>query len=218
MLLAAGPPVPLGGGDGVRLQFGEDAKPEGAWAGRRLLLLDERPAFRLSTWCGTCPFIFERLEGANETLSLDRVQDRLTEGVAGLDGDIVEAFAALLPAGTYVPMLLEVQPKLVFPAGGDDYFAAEQVSTWGIDSFWGLPEHPHTPYYRTFSTAVSDDAQLYEFVVPMVPPSWNEPERVQEHRDQLQVSSRPTAVAVSTLDICQPAMENDATDYHQHWG
>lgn len=53
------------GTDHPRLVFGKDAKAEGTWAGRRVLLLDDRPAFELSYWCGTCPFLFRRLEGAN---------------------------------------------------------------------------------------------------------------------------------------------------------
>ena len=82
-------------------------------------------------------------------------------------------------------MLFEIVPRLVFPADADDYFATEQVATWNVEAFWGLPHHPQTPYYRTFETVVRAEAHqydakahLYEFVVPMVPPSWNEPERV----------------------------------------
>jgi hypothetical protein len=58
-----------GDASSARLAFAEADKPEGTWAGRRLLVLDDKPAFELSFWCGTCPFLFERLEGAHETLS-----------------------------------------------------------------------------------------------------------------------------------------------------
>jgi hypothetical protein len=64
-----------------------------------------------------------------------------------------------------------VEPRLVIPGKEGDYFSGAQVTTWGIDQFWGLPQHPHTPYYLTFETAVSSDAHLYELVVPMVPPT-----------------------------------------------
>ena len=206
------------------MRFGEEPKQEGTWAGRRLLLLDERPAFELSFWCGTCQFLFKRLEGANQTASLEDVGERLADGLDGIDEAIVERFAELLAQGTYVPMLLQIEPRLVLPADDDDYFANEQVATWNVEGFWGLPHYPQTPYYRTFETVVraeahmyEAEAHLYEFVVPMVPPSWNKPERVRQLAEQLARSAGPTAVAVSTLDISQPA-NRAGPDYYAHWG
>ena len=178
MLLSAAAPRTLGVAEDALIRFGEGPKQDGTWAGRRLLLLDERPAFELSFWCGTCQFLFKRLEGANQTASLEDVGERLADGLDGIDEVIVERFAALLPQGTYVPMLLQIEPRLVLPAAEDDYFANEQVATWNVDGFWGLPQYPQTPYYRTFQTVVRAEAHRYEFVVPMVPPSWNKPERV----------------------------------------
>lgn len=216
MLIQAGEALTLGAADGSWLRFGEEPKAEGTWAGRRLLFVRDRPAFELSFWCGTCQFLFRRLEGANETGSLDDLADRLADGVQGIDREVVDAFASLLPADTYFPMLLGVQPRLVLPSVPGDYFAEEQVETWGLDSFWGLPEYPRTPYYRTFETVVDGDAHLFEFIVPMVPPSWNDAKRVERFGEILAGSGAPTAVAVSTLDVCQPANAN-AGDYFQHW-
>ena len=206
------------------MRFGEEPKQEGTWAGRRLLFLEERPAFELSFWCGTCQFLFKRLEGANQTASLEDVGERLADGLDGIDDAIVERFAELLAQGTYVPMLLQIEPRLVLPADDDDYFANEQVATWNVEGFWGLPHYPQTPYYRTFETVVraeahmyEAEAHLYEFVVPMVPPLWNKPERVRQLAEQLARSAGPTAVAVSTLDISQPA-NRAGPDYYAHWG
>ena len=206
------------------MRVGEEPKQEGTFAGRRLLFLDERPAFELSFWCGTCQFLFKRLEGANQTASLAEVGQRLADGLDGIDEEIVDRFAGLLPQGTYVTMLLQIEPRLVLPADDDDYFANEQVATWNVEGFWGLPHYPQTPYYRTFEAVVraeahmyDAEAHLYEFVVPMVPPSWNEPERVRELAERLARSARPTAVAVSTLDVSQPANQA-GPDYHAHWG
>lgn len=217
MLIARGTPVRLGTDDSARLSFAESSKPDSAWAGRRLLLLDDQPAFEMSFWCGTCPFLFERLEGATETLSLDVMSERLSGGIDDLDDDVISTFAALLPKGEYVPLLLEVTPRLVRPSAENDYFAREQVKTWGLDAFWDLPVNPRTPYYRTFETAVGHDAHLYEFVVPMVPPSWNDTERVAAFADRLKESSRPTAIAISTLDVSVPAVAQ-GPDWYWHWG
>jgi hypothetical protein len=50
---------------------------------------------------------------------------------------------------------------------------------------------------------VTDRAHLYEFVVPMVPPTWNDRGPVQRHAQLLQAGSLPAAVAVavSTLTL-----------------
>lgn len=218
MVLATGAARTLGVSDGARLRFGElDERAPNAGPGRRLLILDEKPAFELSFWCGTCQFLFERLEGANETLSLDEMTERLTEGLEGLDDDLIETFGALLPRGDYVPILLAVQPRLVRPIESGDYFAEEQVETWGLESFWGLPVNPRTPYYRTFETAVDPEAHLFEFVVPMVPPSWNTEERVDQYVETLRATSRPTAVGVSIVDVSAPAVDM-GPDWCAHWG
>jgi hypothetical protein len=217
MLLSSGPAVRIGSRSS-RLRFPEVDKPVGGGAGRRVLSLDDVPAFELSWWCGTCQFLFRRLEGANQTLSLEEMQAHLSHGIADVDKDVIAAFSALLPEDDCFPLLLSVTPRLVVPMRDGDYFAEEQVATWGLSQFWGLPEYPRTPYYRTFETAVSADAHLYEFVVPMTPPPWNEAERVAWHARRLTTTSTPTAVAVSTLDVTQPAMDTQSTDYYGHWG
>ncbi|WP_205473486.1 hypothetical protein [Nocardioides sp. SYSU D00038] len=216
MIIEAGQARSLGSDGDTWLRFGEEAKAPGAWAGRRLLFAADKPAFELSFWCGTCQFVFRRLEGANEGGSLEALQERLTQGLDDLDDDVVQQFGSALPLGDYLPILLEVAPRLVSPAQPEDYFAHEQVDTWGLESFWGLPVYPQTPYYRTFETRVDADAHMYEFVVPMVPPSWNERSRVREFEHLLDAGSQATAVAVSILDVCQPASDL-GPDYHAHW-
>ena len=160
--------------------------------------------------------MFQRLEGANSTLSLPDMQERLADGVDHVDDAVVAAYGHLLPRGTYLPMLLEVRPRLVAPLQPDDYFAKEHFSTWGPDDFWGLPSYPATAYYRTFSTVVDERTHLYEFVVPMTPPAWNDPDRVAEYATRLDSSTAPTAVAVTTLDVCAPATTR-GPDWHIHW-
>lgn len=199
------------------LRFGrtDEAHPFAA----RYLFMSDKPAFELSLWCGTCPFLFERKEGANGTLSSEvEPLAALEEGLSSIDERVVGKFAPLLPEGNYLPLLLEVSPELVSPHDERDYFTHEQVATWGVDSFWGLPENPRSYYYRTFETRVKADEHLYEFVVPMVPPRWNERDRVEHYRGVVRRGGTPTAVALSTLDVCQPAMDDESTDYYAHWG
>lgn len=219
MVIDSAPSRTIGASDRPAVRFGEAPKPDGAWAGRRLMWLGDDPAFELSFWCGTCQFLFKRLEGATETVSLPEVERALRGGLEQVDDTIVEAFGALLSRAVYQPMLLQIRPRLIQPGRPGDYFSEEQVATWGLSAFWGLPEYPQTPYYRSWETAVDAHRHMFEFVVPMVPPSWNDEDKVRDYVDRLANSDAPTAVAVSILDVCQPANRlASATDYFEHWG
>ncbi|MER7535644.1 hypothetical protein ABTX77_12765 [Streptomyces sp. NPDC097704] len=219
MVITWGEPRRLGVPDSeARLRFAAERQEAGGGPGRRLLVVDGEPAFELSGWCGTCAFLFSRLETATQTLSPAGVQEQLAGTLDDPDaGGVIDVFSALLPAGEYLPVLLRIEPRLVVPGKESDYFGGEQVATWGLDDFWGLPQYPHTPYYRTFETAVDASAHLYEFVVPMVPPTWNDRRRVDEYAELMGRGTVPTAVAVSTLDVCEPASAR-STDHYRHWG
>jgi hypothetical protein len=201
-----------------RVAIGEGEKAEGAWSGERVLVVDGTPAFELSFWCGTCQLLFKRLEGSTATLSVEQLCEDLNDGLDDVSSAVLEVFGPLLQEGSYLPLSLDVTPTLVRPGDGIDYFSHEQIATWGVEGFWGLPVYPRTPYYRTFSTAVSPAEHLYEFIVPMVPPSWNDESRVQEYVEALHAGSRPTAVAFSILDVCAPAAATHSTDHYTHWG
>ncbi|MFI7388125.1 hypothetical protein [Streptomyces sp. NPDC049813] len=219
MLITTGAPRRLGRPPSeARLHFDTEMQETGGGARRRLLMVDDEPAFELSFYCGTCPLLFRRLITSTQTLSLEDVQEQLTGTLDDPDdGGVIDAFGRLLPQGEYLPLLLEVRPRLVAPGKEGDYFSGEQVVTWGMDQFWGLPEYPNTPYYRTFETVVDADAHLYEFVVPMVAPTWNTRERVEEYAGLMEKGTVPTAVALSTLDVCEPA-SGMAQDQYRHWG
>jgi hypothetical protein len=191
----------------------------------RYLSVNGRRAFELSFWCGTCGFVFERLEGANTTLSIAALRERLDGGLSDIADDVVETMSPLLPEGRYVPLLLELAPTLVNPMSPGDYFSEEKVLTWGPDPFWGLPTYPRTPYYRgdTRDLGISEmnaSVWLYEFVVPLVPPSWNDPERVAHHAEVLRSSSSPTCLAISLLDVNRPAVAHGGAPEpdRSHWG
>lgn len=47
---------------------------------------------------------------------------------------------------------------------------------------------------------------------------WNDRERVAEYGERMAQGTVPTAVAVSTLDRCQPAVSLQSTDEYEHWG
>jgi hypothetical protein len=155
--------------------------------------------------CNTCEFWFERRDGANGSLSLRDAAEALNHGLVTLDEKITQNIADCLPNGDYIVILGRMAPKLVLPSDQNDYFCHEQVQLWGIDPFWGLPHHPRTEYYRTDSKVIDGDKGFFEFVVPMFPHGWLKPQRLAEYKDQLGRGQRPTAVALSFLDVKSPA-------------
>ena len=196
--------------------FEEGEVRAGGWGGERYLSIHGRRAFDLSFWCGTCPFVFERHDGANQTLSIEDATQRLNTGLTAISDEIIELFGGLLPEGDYLPLLLRVSPRLVHPSSEGDYFSHEQVDTWGVDPFWGLPLYPRTPYYRTPPRPIDEYATLFEFVVPLVPPSWNTAARVTEHAERLGQSSLPTCIALGVLDVRRRADGDTPAQRHAH--
>jgi hypothetical protein len=178
--------------------------------GSRRLRLDGADAFDLAFWCGTCPLVFERLYGSNRTLSIDELQERLNTGLTSMDRKVQSLASKVIPTATYLPLLFSISPTLVMPADGNDYFSHEQVAHRGVDQFWGLPESPRTPYYRVGNRKVGEHEFLFEFVVPMVPPSWNEASRVQDYETELREGKAPTVLAIAVLDRTQPFNSHDA--------
>lgn len=101
VMIKTGDPRRLGAPSSeARLHFDTELQELGGGPRRRLLMVDDEPAFGLSFYCGTCPLLFRRLETAREELSLERMQERLTGALAEPnDGGVIAAFGALLPEG-----------------------------------------------------------------------------------------------------------------------
>ena len=186
--------------------------PGTAFAPRRLTLKG-KPTFELNLWCGTCPALFKKLSEP-AVVDLGVANERLNVGLTQIDNEVLRAYDKVLPRSTYSVLLLEIQPRLVEPGTSLDYFTHEQVLTWGLDDA-ATDDDPGAPYYRTFETKLGADRHLYEFVVPMVPPTWNDADRVNDYVETGAADSG-TAVAYSLLDVLQPAMD-EGEDYYEHW-
>lgn len=190
------------------------APPAGTAFPPRRLVRQGVAVFELNLWCGTCPALFHKLTDP-QAADLGVVSDLLSTGLSGVDDRVLGAYGHVLPVSTYTALLLEIAPRLVRPGGAADYFCHEQVVTWGVDPVVGSPEDPGTAYYRTFETPMGPSRHLYEFVVPMVPPTWNDRGRVEQY--VATASGRTaTAVSYSLLDVLQPATDEGA-DYYEHW-
>lgn len=187
--------------------------PPGTAFSPRRLTLRGVPVFELNLWCGTCPALFQKVNEP-EAADLELTNERLNAGLERIDDDALRVYGRVLPKSQYTALLLEITPQLVEPGSSSDYFRHEQVATWGVDPAVGAAEDPGTPYYRTFEAPVDEERHLYEFVVPMVTPAWNDSERVAQYSAGSTPSA--TAVAYSLLDALQPAMD-DGEDYYEHW-
>jgi hypothetical protein len=187
----------------------------------RYLTVDGRRAYFIGGGCDTCPFLFERLEGANGKVEIEETVAALRTGIASLADPAVDRLGSALPDGEYLTCLLDITVELVRPGRANDYFAQEQVTVWGLNGFWGLPHHPKVPYYRAGRTEGVDDlATLFEFIVPMVPDIWLDPSTVSAYAGKLESGQRPTAVAIAALDVRAPVdwPRPGAEVYGTHWG
>jgi hypothetical protein len=191
----------------------------GQWAEwDRFLTLDGRRAYHIGNVCNTCSFFFERLEGANRSLTrAEELIGTLTAGATQLDESLAREFGRFLPVGRYIAVLVSARPTLVRPGAERDYFCRERIDLWGVDAFWGLPHDPRTEYYRVGSRALGDGRHLFEFLVPMFPRGWLEDDRVEEFRQLLASGGAPTALAISVLDVKQPALWDGDPDVTAHW-
>jgi hypothetical protein len=59
--------------------------------------------------------------------------------------------------------------------------------------------------------------QLFEFLIPMYPPTSLEPERLIHYKDEIVHGGQPTAFTLSVLDIKQPAVWNGNPEITEHW-
>jgi hypothetical protein len=190
----------------------------GSWpAWDRFITLDGKKAYHIGNICGTCEFFFERLERANDKVSPAELSKRLRAGITQLDEDLLHTVAAALPAGVYCTMLVECVPKRVLPSEPGDYFRDEQVALWGINSFWGLPHYTKTEYYRTDPMRMTNARGLFEFVVPMFPKNYLHGMAIDSYKTSISGGTIPTALALSVLDVKQPADWEGDPEINAHW-
>jgi len=187
----------------------------GEW--NRYLCIEGKKAFNIGDTCGTCRFLFERMEGANQSVSPEVFIDELNAGLKEISKPILEGISQIIPDGRYKVLLTKFIPELVIPGNYNDYFVNEQIELWGIDAFWGLPHNTKSEYYRTDTKLIKYKSGLFEFFVPMFPQNWLDQCRIEEYRKALRKGQKPTAVAISFFDVKQPAMWEGEKKINEHW-
>ena len=198
------------------LGFGtEGGGPWKVWD--RFITIAGKKAYHIGNICGTCSFFFQRLEGVNQSLSPKELQSELTHGLSELTVSHANALKGILPDGVYHLSLRSLRPQLVAPGEKDDYFVREQLALWGIDGFWALPHNPRTKYYRCGDRDLGDGVRLFEFMIPMFPETWLDDEQVQSFVRRIRQGESPTALAISILDVKEPADRDGDLDVSCHW-
>jgi hypothetical protein len=183
----------------------------------RFITLDGKKGHYIGNVCGTCPFTFERHAGANEKISPADLSEVMRNGISKIDELVVRAAMASLPAGPYKAMLLSFVPQIIVPSQKGDYFFEEQTELWGIDPFWGVPHYAKNEYYRTRPIKISKRGQVFEFIVPMFPRRYLFDEAIRKYETCFSRESIPTALALSVLDIKEPADWEGEPDVTEHW-
>jgi hypothetical protein len=145
------------------------------------------------------------------------VSVQLRDGMNTLDSALLDAVARVLPQGEYRVSLLMVRPLKVTPGSGRDYFSNEQVQLWGRDPFFDLPHTPRVQYYRTSTRAFGQQEGLFEFVIPMYPWRQLDEATLAHYQERIAAGEQPTAMALSVLDIKQPANWEEPQPVTKHW-
>jgi hypothetical protein len=204
--------------DSSKSPLGFETQGGGAWnVWDRYLVLDNKRAYHIGNICETCTFFFERLEGANASVNPEQVVEILAQGIDSLESPAIEDIKKIIPNGEYLVSLLTVKPDLTLPASEQDYFSVEQISLWGVDGFWGIPHHPKTEYYRASTMPLSNESCLFEFIAPMFPQNWLDSKKIDDFKARIGNGTKPTAIAISILDIKQPADWDDNINFSSHW-
>ncbi len=183
----------------------------------RFLTIQGKQAYHIGNICGTCAFFFERMNGANQSVPVEKLVGSLNTGIGKLDDGIIDSLKTIIPDGKYLVSLSQIQPQLSAPLSDQDYFSHEQVDLWGIDGFWGLPHNPKTEYYRLNSKVLKEQRGFFEFLIPTFPHTWLKQGRVEEYKNSISKGNQPTVVSLSILDVKQPADWDGDPKITSHW-
>lgn len=171
--------------------------------------------------CDTCNFSFQRLDGAQQRVSTEELSWALRHGLDRVpDAAILSQIGAALPVGRFLALLLNERPRLTLPASAEDYFFHEQVDLFGLDNQWNIPHYCAVPYYRGRTIRLGLTDALFEFIVPLYPPTWMEPETIDKYQALLRAKNPPpTAAALSLLEVREPAMKRgpETSGITRHW-
>lgn len=182
----------------------------------RFIAIEGKKAFHIGNICGTCNFFFERLEGANQKISIETMIDEVGNKSVQLDTDTYYEIEKLIPVGNYYVLRLTVIPQFIKLGSDFDYFNKEDIGTFGLNSFWGLPHYPKINYYREIDLEIDERSKLFNFLIPIVPENWLDNNVTEAYKIKLDSGLIPTAIAISHIDVKEPADWEDDQKHTKH--
>jgi hypothetical protein len=165
----------------------------------RFISLDGQQLFHIGNICGTCEFFFRRMSDSPvSSFELEAIRSQLETGIDSVS-DPATQFTEIIPNGNYIAALFTAQPKQSGISTAD-YFTSEQPLAWRAYDNGDSP--PNTSYFRGESNPLPDRRKmLFEFFVPLYDLSLLNSDRIQHYVSLLNSGIRPTAVALSVLDV-----------------
>jgi hypothetical protein len=198
--------------------IGFEAEGGGSWQRwHRFLTLDGKRAYEIGNVCGTCEFYFEKLGGANRTFSGRRLSAELEDLRVPPSSALLAALCRILPKGRFTVVVTDARPRLAMPASEFDYFSNEGPNLFGVDTFYGVPHSPKTPYYRLGEERVPPKGMLFKLGIPFQNPNALDLDTIARYRSDLQQGKRPTVFAIAVLDVKGPANWNGNPPYTEHY-
>lgn len=209
--------------DNSKSKLGFATTGGGSWkVWDRFITYDGQPLFHIGNVCGTCSFFFERLENAlDKSIVPGELIARLNSGLTSLDPGLVKDYSVLFPDDTYEVLWLEIFPHLVFPNDKNDYFVNDLWKTWEIEE--GENSQANTEYYRGLDKNILEEDKVFEFFIPLYPSSRLHEKRINFYEEQIKMGHKPTALAVSILDVKSPGFypsmdgKEVKPDFLTHW-
>ncbi|MGM5629859.1 hypothetical protein O2K51_03070 [Apibacter raozihei] len=183
----------------------------------RFISYDNEPLFHIGNICGTCAFFFTQIKtDLAGSYTADSVRNNLANGIETISDDISKQLSAIIPEGEYECLLLEIQPYQTCYNGKRDYFKEEQNPLWDYED---ETDETGGIYYRGTDSVISEHEKLFEFFIPLYPPSSLEENRVRFYQEQIREGKQPTALALAVVDAkeCMTYMEIPEDGIVSHW-
>lgn len=157
--------------------------------------------FHIGNICGTCAFFFSQLKNDLKSgIRVDPVRDILNKGLQSLDDHTTGQLKTILPDGKYQIFLMEIMPYLAKFNTKGDYFKEDQSALWGYVED-EIEDKTGIPYYRGTDIKIGDTEKLFEFFIPLYQLEFLNEERIEYYRNQIRSGAKPTAVALSVVDV-----------------
>jgi hypothetical protein len=178
-------------------------------------------AINIVNACGTCGFLFEKLADPKTHLDDESAVELLGSLEAVPDDATLARLAAILPAGEYLPLIVEAIPRWVRRKGEGDYLVEDFVKLFGLEApdYVDVPD-PRVSYYRlgepirhcVRAYGRKFDGLLFQFLVPLQEADRLNRNRI-EHWKNVATRRPLTAFAFSAFDIHGPAIYGGDPDY-----